>query len=128
MEDRTGLGDRIVPALLTSDMSNTLAFFQKLGFEVTGAAPDPDAPTWAEVRRDGIVLQFHTEPPVGTAPIPIFSGTFYLFPDSVAALAEEFKDLVEFAWEPEVMSYGLFEFGIQDPNGYYFAFAEPAAG
>ena len=126
MTHKPSLGNQLIPALLTSDMSNTLAFFRRLGFEVTGAAPDEASATWAEITRDGIVIQFHTEPPVGTAPIPIMSGTLYVFPDSVAALAEEFREHVEFAWEPEVMPYGLFEFGIQDPNGYYFAFAEPA--
>lgn len=31
-----------------------------------------------------------------------------------------------FALGPEVMDYGMREFAIQDPNGYYLAFTEPA--
>ena len=46
--------------------------------------------------------------------------------DSVVALAEEWSGKVEFAWGPEVMEYGMREFGIKDPNGYYLAFTEPA--
>ncbi len=120
------LGRRLVPALLVRDMAETLAFYRKLGFEVVGCHPDEKDPTWAEVARDGVALQFHTEPPHGTPAAPICSGTFYFFPESVGALADELSGAVAFAWGPEVMEYGMREFGVQDPNGYYLAFTEPA--
>ena len=124
---RTGkLRPRLVPALLVKDMAKTLAFYRELGFELGGCHPDLECATWAEVARDGVVLQFHTEPPCGTPIAPVFSGTFYFFPDSVEALADELREKVEFAWGPEVMAYGMREFGVQDPNGYYLAFTEPA--
>ena len=126
MKTTTGLGRRLVPALLVQDMQETLTFYHKLGFVLTGCHPDRDEPTWAEVRRDSVALQFHTEPPRDTPPTPVCSGTFYMFPDSVAALVEELRGKVEFAWGPEVMDYGTHEFGIRDPDGYYIAFAEPA--
>jgi hypothetical protein len=72
------------------------------------------------------MFQFHTEAPMGTPREPICSGTFYVFPDNVTALAEEFRGKVDFAWGPEVMDYGMREFAVQDPNGYFIAFAEPA--
>ena len=56
---------------------------------------------------------------------PICSGTFYLFPDDVDALAEQLAGKVEFAWGPETMDYGLREFGLRDPDGYFIAFAGP---
>lgn len=93
---------------------------------MSGCHPDKDAATWIEVERDGVTLQFHSEPPCGTPFEPVYTGTFYFFPQSVAALAEEFRGKVEFAWCPEVMEYGLREFAVKDPNGYYPAFAEPA--
>ena len=126
MTDATCLGKRLVPALLVRDMQETLEFYQELGFHVTGCHPDQSNSTWAEVKRDSVVLQFHTEPPRGTPPAPVCSDTFYILPDSVAALADEFRDKLEFAWGSEVMDYGIHEFGIQDLNGYYVAFAEPA--
>jgi len=125
MKTTAGLEGRIVPALLVRDMQETLAFYRTLGFRLTGCHPDQDEPTWAEVGRDHVVFQFHTEPPEGTPAAPVCSGTFYLFPESVAALAEEFRGRVEFAWGPETMDYGMYEFGIRDPNGYWLAFAEP---
>lgn len=99
---------------------------RKLGFEVTGCHPNRQYPIWAEVGRDGVTLQFHTEPSRGTLQQPACSGTFYLYPDSVRAIAEELRGTVEFAWGPEVMDYGMNEFGVRDPNGYYLAFTEPA--
>ena len=50
----------------------------------------------------------------------------YFYPEDVVALADELRGKVQFAWGPEVMEYGMREFGIQDPNGYYLAFTEPA--
>ena len=120
------IGQRLVPALLVRDMNETLAFYRKLGFVLTGCHPNHAAPTWAEVERDSVVLQFHTEPPPGTPPTPVCSGTFYIFPESVAALAEELRGKVELAWGPEVMHYGMNECAVQDPNGYFIAFTEPA--
>ena len=121
------LTQRLVPALLVKNMGETLAFYRKLGFELTGAHPDPKDATWAEVARDGVVLQFHTEPPHGTPPQPVCSGTFYFYPENVRDLADELRGKVAFAWGPEVMEYGMREFGVQDPNGYYLAFTEPAS-
>lgn len=122
----THLGSRVVPALLVRDLEEALAFWERLGFETTGRFPDA-SPTWAEVTRDGVVFQFHTRPPHGTPPEPICSGTFYVHPDDVRALADEWREHVPFAWGPGVMDYGMREFAIQDPSGYYFAFAEPAS-
>ena len=120
------LTPRLVPALLVKDMRETLEFYRTLGFALAGCHPDPTRATWAEVVRDGVALQFHTDPPHGTPPAPICSGTLYFFPESVAALADELRGKVGFAWGPEVMDYGMREFGVQDPNGYYLAFTEPA--
>jgi hypothetical protein len=106
-------------------MDETLIFYRQLGFRLTGSHPDEANPTWAEVQRDSVTLQFHVDPPPGTPPTPVCSGTFYMFPANVMDLAEEFRSQVKLAWGPEVMDYGMREFGIQDPNGYYLAFAEP---
>ena len=104
----------------------TLAFYRELGFELSGCYPDPVNPTWVEVTRDEVILQFHTEPSCGTPSKPICSGTLYFYPESVDALADELRTKVKFSWGPEVMEYGMKEFGVQDPNGYYLAFTEPA--
>jgi hypothetical protein len=120
------IGQQVVPALLVRSMGETLVFYQKLGFELTECYPDRAAPTWAEVKRDSLVFQFRTEPPPGMTLEPICSGTFYIFPNNVSAVAEELRGTMDFAWGPEVMDYGMREFAVQDPNGYFIAFTEPA--
>ena len=114
-----------MPALLVSDLQRTLAFWEALGFRCSGVHPSRAEATWAELERDDLRLQFHTEPPHGTPTSPICSGTFYVFPSDVDELASEWRERVSFAWEPEDMDYGLREFGLRDPDGYFFAFAQP---
>lgn len=121
------IGTRLVPSLLVKDLTETLQFYERvLGFRVTGRYSDDRCPPWAEVNRDGIALQFYVDPPHGTPTSPVMSGTLYFYPDSVTALADEFSGRVQFEWGPEVMDYGMREFAVRDPNGYYLAFTEPA--
>lgn len=120
------LGNRLVPSLLVRDLEATFAFYDRLGFSRTGVFPDEGTPIWGEVARDGIALQFYTDPPKDTPTEPVLSGALYLYPSDVRALADEFKDVTPFAWGPEIMAYGMREFAIQDPDGYYLAFTEPA--
>lgn len=125
MKSTTSFGTRLVSALLVQNMGTTRDFYRRLGFRLTGCDPDRSIPTWAEVQRDSVMLRFRTEAPAGTPPTPICSGAFYLYPESVVALAEELRGKLDFAWGPAVMPYGMREFGIQDPNGCYLAFTEP---
>lgn len=117
---------RLVPALLSGDLQRTAAFYARLGF----ATEHPDRGDGPARRlafeRDGICLFYFAEP-IGPARTPTLSGTIYAFPDSVEALAAEWQGKVEFLWGPELMPYGLYEFGIADPDGYHLAFAERRA-
>lgn len=117
------LTSRVTPSLLARDMSETLAFYRSLGFRISGGGVDTG---WLELTRDEASLQFYSDPPVSTPTSPIMSGTIYFYPSSVDALAAEWKERVKFEWGPEVMDYGMREFGIRDPNGYYLAFTESA--
>lgn len=71
---------RLVQVLRVKDMAGALAFYRALGFALAACHPDQQRASRAEVVRDGSAIQFHTEPPFGTPPSPIFSGTFYFFP------------------------------------------------
>jgi uncharacterized glyoxalase superfamily protein PhnB len=121
------LGARVTPSLLVADMAASLRFYELLGFRLTGCSPG-DAPTWAEVQRDGVIIQFFSEAPDGVPAKPCLSGTIYLHPDGVDALAAELRRKVQFAWGPEDMPYGMREFAVQDPSGYFIAFTEPIRG
>lgn len=115
-----------MPSLLVRDLRETLDFYEQvLDFRVTGLNRGREDSTWAEVSRSGVVLQFHSSPPRGTPREPILSGTLYIFPESVSDLAAELAGRVAFEWGPEVMEYGMREFALRDPNGYFLAFTEP---
>jgi hypothetical protein len=79
------------------------------GVRTDAVLPDAADPKWAEVKRDGVTLRFHSEPPHGTPTPPVCSGTFYIFPDDVEALAAEWRGRVEFAW-------GTRGHGLRDPR------------
>lgn len=117
---------RIVPSLLSSDLQRTAAFYSGLGFGTDRPDDKPGPPRRLGFERDGIYLFFFDEP-IGPVQKPALSGTIYIFPDSVDALAREWKGKVSFLWGPELMPYGLYEFGIMDPDGYCLSFAERVA-
>lgn len=109
--------------LKTEDMHATLAWYERAGFEVRGRFPDDGEPTWLEVERDGVVLQFLA----GETPWPEpcgLTGTLYFYPASVDDLHERIRDEIEPAWGPEDREWGMREMGLRDPNGYFLTFTE----
>ena len=54
------------------------------------------------------------------------TGTLYFHPESVDALFEQIKEDTTPAWGPEDRDWGTRELGLQDPNGYFLTFTEPA--
>jgi catechol 2,3-dioxygenase-like lactoylglutathione lyase family enzyme len=121
------LGHRVLPALLVTDMRKSLDFYiDLLGFVQTGYYPIESDPIRTEVRRDGVAIILFTEAMHFSGEIPVFTGTLYLFPESVDRLADELQGKVAFQWGPEDTEFGIHEFAIRDPNGYLLVFAEPA--
>jgi catechol 2,3-dioxygenase-like lactoylglutathione lyase family enzyme len=123
MPNRSATNARLVPALLSSDLSRTANFYASLGFD-TEYPDGKDQPVHRlSFNRDGITL-FFSDRPTRPGQTPTLSGTLYAFPDDVDALAAEWRGKVTFLWGPELMPYGLYEFGFADPDGYHLAFAE----
>ena len=116
------MSDRAVAILKTHDMVETIRWYAAAGFDVRDRLPD-DNPTWCEVARNGVVLQFLS----GDTPwlgAPTLTGCLYLYPPSVAAVAEELKGKVDLPFGVEERDWGRRELVLQDPNGYYLTFAE----
>ncbi len=109
--------------LKTTDVARTIEWYRRVGFEVRDVFPDSDEPTWCEVSRDGVVLQFLGGETPWAEP-PTFTGTFYFRPESVEALYEQIKGHTPPAWGPEVREWGALELGLRDPNGYFLTFTE----
>jgi hypothetical protein len=108
--------------LKTEDLSGTLAWYQRAGFEVRGTYPE-DAPTWAEVTRDDLAVQFLA----GETPwpgSPALTGCLYVHPADVRAVHDEIKDAIDCPWGVEEREWGARELTVQDPNGYFVTFSE----
>jgi catechol 2,3-dioxygenase-like lactoylglutathione lyase family enzyme len=111
--------------LKSTDLPATIEWYTRIGFRLVGRFPDHGDPTWCEVERDGVTLQFLGGETPWPGP-PAFTGTLYFYPPSVQALYEEIKGHAQPAWGPEVREWGMRELGLRDPNGYFLTFTEPA--
>jgi hypothetical protein len=111
--------------LKTLDVAQTIEWYRRVGFEIRGVFPESGEPTWCEVSRDGVVIQFLGGETPWPEP-PTFTGTLYFRPPSVMGLYEEIRRHTPPAWGPEVREWGARELGLKDPNGYFLTFTEPA--
>jgi uncharacterized glyoxalase superfamily protein PhnB len=118
-------GESVTAMLKSTDIARTLEWYRRVGFEIREVFPDSDEPTFCEVARDGVILQFLQGDTPWSGP-PAFTGTIYFHPESVDALYEQIKDHTPPAWGPEVREWGACELGLQDPNGYFITFTESA--
>ena len=110
--------------LKVSSVHASVRRYRQLGFDVRPAAVDADA-TWAEVERDGLVLQLLG----GNTPWssdPGFTGSFYVHTDSVQAVHDAAAGVVPIEWGVEVRPWGALELTLQDPDGYFLTFTQPA--
>ena len=117
--------ERVSAILKTADVARTIEWYRQAGFELGGVHPETGDPTWCELSRDGVVLQFLGGETPWPDP-PGFTGTLYFYPRSVEALAKEIEGRIEPAWGPEVREWGSRELGLRDPNGYFLTFTEDA--
>jgi hypothetical protein len=116
--------ERVTAILKTESVAATIEWYRRVGFEIRGTFPDDGEPTWCEVARDGVILQFLGGDTPWDGP-PTFTGTLYVHPESVEAVHDQIEGQVEPAWGPEVREWGTRELGVQDPNGYFLTFTEP---
>jgi hypothetical protein len=115
----------VTAILKAADVAKTIEWYQGVGFELRRVYPETGQPTWCELARDGVVLQFLAGQTPWPGP-PSFTGTIYFRPESVEGFYEQIKDHTEPAWGPEVREWGMREVGLHDPNGYFLTFTEPA--
>ena len=113
----------VTAMLKTLDVAGTLDWYRTIGFEVSGVFPEEGEPTWCEVSRDGVVLQFLSGETPWPGP-PALTGTLYFHSESVDAYFELIKGHTTPAWGPEDRAWGSRELGLQDPNGYYLTFTQ----
>ena len=111
----------LTPMLQTSDMERTVAWYQQtLDFRCVRRLGND----WCQLERDGVSLMFMQNAHVGA---PHATATQYIRVDDVDALWDSLKNRVPAEWGPQLMPYGMREFAIKDPDGYYLSFGAPVA-
>jgi hypothetical protein len=106
-----------------SSVPASIRWYRAAGFAVRPADVGDDA-TWAEVERDGLVLQLLAgETPWDAA--PGFTGTFYVHTRSVRAVRDAVADSVDVGWDVEERPWGAIELTLRDPDGYFITFTQP---
>ena len=119
-------GPAIGPAaiLKVSSVERSVAWYRALGFDVQPESP-AEGDTWAEVQRDGLVLQLLSGDTPWDGP-PSFTGCFYVHVPSVQRVHDAAAGTVEMAWGIEARPWGALELTLQDPDGYFVTFTQPA--
>jgi catechol 2,3-dioxygenase-like lactoylglutathione lyase family enzyme len=114
---------KIAPRLPVADLRKSCDFYTKaLGFTVGSSWPK-DAPWFALLVRDDVLVQLVAADAGQTGQAG--SATISIDVDGAQVLSEELKQQVAIEWGPEVYWYGRREFAVRDPSGNLLIFSEP---
>lgn len=118
----------IRPMLAVIDLPRTIAFYcEKLGFVCVSTFGQP--PVWCTLHRDGQELMFNAPPRESVVrDVPPKSKDYQIFycnSEGVVALRDEFKSRGVMVTDLRVTLYGMKEFEVRDPDGYWLWFGEP---
>jgi hypothetical protein len=123
------MAERSVPILPSRDLRETLAFYERLGFENRGAPPEEW--DYLIVGRGGIELHFYAD--AGVDPLTT-AASYYVFADDADALYAEWEALVEDdpatgsrIVAPVDTDYRMREFAIVDRSGNLMRVGSPLA-
>jgi catechol 2,3-dioxygenase-like lactoylglutathione lyase family enzyme len=118
----------LIPMLSVTDLERTIAFYRdELGFAVVNSLGSPD-PVWCMLRRDSVSLMFNQPPECSEATSPRRAKDFqifYFYPEDVRALHAGWKVRGLPVSDLRVTDYGMREFELRDPDGYWLWFGEP---
>ncbi len=123
------MAERSVPILPSRDLSESLAFYDRLGFSNRGAPPDEW--DYLIVGRGGIEIHFSATPELD--PLTTSAGC-YIFVDDAQALHDEWAAVV--VGDPPTggrlvppvdTDYGMREFAVIDRSGNLLRVGSPLA-
>lgn len=122
--------ESLSPNIYVNDVSNTIEFYRKLGFNSIMTVPeDTEAPVWAMMQNGNVTIMFESIKNI-EGRLPEISRQIggslllYIKVQDVNALFESLKDQVTVLQNPQKTFYGATEFTIQDCNGFVLTFAD----
>ena len=121
--------DSISPNIFVNNISETIQYYQELGFKLIMKVPDEGEMVWAMMNCGNVSFMFQTFESLGSE-IPAISrengGSLLLYIQikEIRKFHDKVKDKVNIIKGLEKTFYGATEFSIQDNNGYILTFAE----
>jgi catechol 2,3-dioxygenase-like lactoylglutathione lyase family enzyme len=123
--------ESLSPNLIADSVNASVDFYTKhLGFSLAASVPETGNYDWAMVQRDGVTLMFQSLKSL-QEDMPSLKiekkgsvGTFFIKMKGIDDLFASVKGKLDIALEMRTTFYGMKEFGIKDPDGYYMVFAE----
>lgn len=113
------MNERAVPILLSRDLRETLAFFERLGFENRGAPPEE----WGYLIIGRGTAELHFTEDLSVDPLRT-SSMCYLYVDDAERVYEDWADAVDpepatgsRIVAPVTTDYGMREFAVVDRSG-----------
>jgi catechol 2,3-dioxygenase-like lactoylglutathione lyase family enzyme len=117
----------LIPMLAVTDLKRTMAFYcDRLDFTVVNSLGKPD-PVWCTLKRDSVQLMFNQPPDCNETTYPRSARDFqifYFYPDDVQATHADWKAHGLPVTDLRVTHYGMREFELRDPDGYWLWFGQ----
>ncbi len=117
------------PNIFVKDMTETMKFYEKLGFKKVMSVPEEGDYVWVMMQLGAVSFMFQTFDSLGED-LPQISRQdggsllFYIKLDGIRKFHEEIKQHTKILTGLEKTFYGATEFSIEDNNGYVLTFAE----
>lgn len=122
--------ETLSPNIFVNSMSETIAFYKTLGFEIQMSVPETgDDLVWAMMSNGGVTIMFQTFASLAND-LPEVSrqngGSLLLYINlkNIREFFNRISGQVTVLKELETTFYGTTEFSIKDNNGYVLTFAE----
>lgn len=122
--------ESLSPNIFVGNMSETIAFYKMLGFNVTMSVPENgDDLVWAMMVNGSVTIMFQTYESLGESLPQIQrkdggSLLLYINLKNIRQFFESIKEKVKILAGLDVTFYGATEFSILDDNNYVLTFAE----
>jgi uncharacterized glyoxalase superfamily protein PhnB len=122
--------ESLSPNIFVGNMSETIAFYKMLGFNVTMSVPENgDDLVWAMMVNGSVTMMFQTYESLGESLPEIQrkdggSLLLYINLKNIRQFFVSIKDKVKVLSGLDVTFYGATEFSILDNNNYVLTFAE----
>jgi uncharacterized glyoxalase superfamily protein PhnB len=124
---------KITPILFAQELEPCIQFWtERLGFQKTVEVPEGEKIAFAILERNGLELMYQSfasvEKENAAIGVAARKGPSFLYIE-----VEDLNAALEAAKEAEIVMpvrttfYGAKEFGVKDPAGHYFIFAQQAA-